>query len=499
NNSTATQNNLSIEINPAPLIISPITLSNGVVGQAYTALISATGGVLPYIWTVASGSLPTGLTLDSFEQKITGTPTLADNFPFRLEVTYAGNPNPPTGIDLSITVAAANTFAILTSNLPVRYSTESYIAEIEANDQGIKPYIWNILSGNLANCVTLDTELATNKNIFTDPVTYNGIIKGQVKQMTGTCTFTVEVRDSSNPPKTATQTLTQIIGNLPIGTDIAVLTVSLPDAILGKSYTATVEAWVQRVEQLPIAWSIGLGELASGLSISPIHTGSSYDREITLPAPNGTKRYIVQARITGTPTGSVKTYPFTLTARESHHDGLATQDLTLNVIPPSCAGNGNLNITTTIPAMGAVGISYNASLAVSNPPPNLLWDICLGSLPDGLSFNPSTGQITGTPTEEGIYNFTINVLDPNEQDSGGVKAFEVIIIDIPGKPEGNVDIKTPVSANRVDGFDLGILKRAFGGNPQNGRWNPAADLNKDGKIDGSDLNKLAPNFGRVRQ
>jgi hypothetical protein len=466
------------------------------VGQAYTALIGATGGVPPYTWTIASGSLPPDLTLDSFEQKIAGTPTQSGTFSFRLEVTYAGNPDPPTGVDLSMTVAGANTFAILTSSLPVRYSTEAYLAEIEANDQGVKPYIWNILSGNLANCVNLDIDSSPSDNIFTDPVTHNGIIKGQVKPMTGTCTFTVEVRDSSNPPKTATQTLTQIIGNLPPSTNIAILTDSLPDATLGKPYTATVEAWVQLIEQLPLVWSLGLGELAAGLTINPVHTNSSYDREITLP--DNSTRYVVQARITGIPTGSVKTYPFTLSARESHHGGLATQDLTLNVIPPSCGGNGQLIITTVIPVMGVVELPYSVSLAVSNPPATLFWDICSGSLPDGLSLNSSTGQITGNPTKEGIYNFTINVLDPNTQGSGGVKAYEVIIIDTPGTPPGNIDIKTPASRNRVDGFDLGMLKRAFGGTTANGRWTPAADLNKDGKIDGSDLTILAPNFGKTR-
>ena len=74
-----------------------------------------------------------------------------------------------------------------------------------------------------------------------------------------------------------------------------------------------------------------------------------------------------------------------------------------------------------------------------------------------------------------------------------------MIINIPGTPPGNIDIKTSASKNRVDGFDLILLQRAFGGTAMNGRWNPVADLNHDGVIDGRDLSVLAPNFGKVRQ
>src|SRR5262249_28843858 len=39
------------------------------------------------------------------------------------------------------------------------------------------------------------------------------------------------------------------------------------------------------------------------------------------------------------------------------------------------------------------------------------WSIISGGLPTGLSLNPSNGQITGTPTASGTFNFTAKATD----------------------------------------------------------------------------------------
>ena len=60
----------------APLQIGTVALAGGTVGTAYSATLSATGGTSPYTWSLASGSLPAGLTLSS-SGVISGTPTAA--------------------------------------------------------------------------------------------------------------------------------------------------------------------------------------------------------------------------------------------------------------------------------------------------------------------------------------------------------------------------------------------------------------------------------------
>ena len=56
------------------LTITTSSLPNGQVGRAYSAILMATGGTPPMSWTLVSGTLPAGLTLDSASGAISGTP-----------------------------------------------------------------------------------------------------------------------------------------------------------------------------------------------------------------------------------------------------------------------------------------------------------------------------------------------------------------------------------------------------------------------------------------
>jgi len=74
----------------AQLTFPPSTLSNATIGLAYSGTITASGGVMPYTYALASGSsLPAGLAL-SANGDITGTPTgPVGTFSFTAQVTDA--------------------------------------------------------------------------------------------------------------------------------------------------------------------------------------------------------------------------------------------------------------------------------------------------------------------------------------------------------------------------------------------------------------------------
>ena len=71
----------------APLLTVANSLGNGNIGGPYDAILRATGGRAPYTWTVAAGSLPTGLSLASATGRITGTPNTPGSFTFMAQVT----------------------------------------------------------------------------------------------------------------------------------------------------------------------------------------------------------------------------------------------------------------------------------------------------------------------------------------------------------------------------------------------------------------------------
>jgi hypothetical protein len=64
-----------------PVSISTNSLPNGAVGVPYTATLAVAGGFPPYVWSVQSGSLPPGLSMDA-DGNITGTPTTGGTFNF---------------------------------------------------------------------------------------------------------------------------------------------------------------------------------------------------------------------------------------------------------------------------------------------------------------------------------------------------------------------------------------------------------------------------------
>jgi hypothetical protein len=83
---------LSITVKPAPLVITTTSLAAATGGKPYSATLAATGGVTPYTWSVSSGSLPPGLSLDSATGVISGTPDVAGTYSFKVTVTDSESP-----------------------------------------------------------------------------------------------------------------------------------------------------------------------------------------------------------------------------------------------------------------------------------------------------------------------------------------------------------------------------------------------------------------------
>jgi hypothetical protein len=82
---------------PLPLtVVLPAggsTLAPGTIGVGYAQNFFLSGGVAPYTWSVASGTLPPGLTLVTTDaptdnnNQLAGTPTTAGTFTFTMRVT----------------------------------------------------------------------------------------------------------------------------------------------------------------------------------------------------------------------------------------------------------------------------------------------------------------------------------------------------------------------------------------------------------------------------
>jgi Putative Ig domain/Right handed beta helix region len=86
--------------------ISCTPLPNGTECEPYsTNTLSVQGGTAPYTWSVASGTLPPGLSLTPSDGAITGTPTQAGTFDFTVTVVDSTDPTLTATQAQAITIA----------------------------------------------------------------------------------------------------------------------------------------------------------------------------------------------------------------------------------------------------------------------------------------------------------------------------------------------------------------------------------------------------------
>jgi hypothetical protein len=170
-----------------PLSVTTTVLPGGAVSSLYSATLTATGGILPYAWSIAAGALPSGLTLDPASGTISGVPSAEGMFSFTLQLTDSGNPAQTTTMNLSINVSQLLT--ITTMALADGTSGVAYSGVLAASG-GTMPYAWSIESGAFPPGLSLDSASGSITGTPTTP---------------GTFTFTARVTDSGAPQQQASE------------------------------------------------------------------------------------------------------------------------------------------------------------------------------------------------------------------------------------------------------------------------------------------------------
>lgn len=179
------------DVSVADLIITTTSLPNGSVGVSYSATVAATGGVTPYAWSIAAGSLPAGLSLNSQTGAISGTPATGGTSNFTIQVTDAQDPPDTATKSLSITVNAPAPLNITTTSLPNARRNKSYSRTLQATG-GVTPYSWSLSAGGLPPGLSLNAS--------------TGVISGKPTTL-GTWSFTARAQDSQSPAANDTQPL----------------------------------------------------------------------------------------------------------------------------------------------------------------------------------------------------------------------------------------------------------------------------------------------------
>jgi len=346
----------------------PSTLPSGTAGLSYfTYALDTRDGQTPYTYSISSGSLPPGLSLNTSTGAITGTPTTPGSYSFTIRVTdicFSGAQTASKAYIISIECAP---LSITTVSLPAGTAGQAYSQQIQSTGgYGTKTY--SVIAGSLPTGLSLNSS--------------TGAITG-TPTAAGTYPFTIRVADSCTYEAQYAQQAYSLFINPAGCTPLSITSPSvLSTGTVGSAYTYQVTT---SGGQAPITFSLLSGSLPPGMNL-----GST-------------------GLITGIPTSSGN-YTFTVRATDSCAVGAQASDKSLSIMV-NPAGCTPLSITSpSVLSTGTVGSAYTYQVTTSGGQPPITYSLVSGLLPPGLNLSP-TGLISGTTTTGGNYSFTIAARD----------------------------------------------------------------------------------------
>ncbi len=418
---------LLIEVTVAGPAVTCSAVNSGQVGVAFNSpAITVLGGAAPFTFSVATGTLPAGLTLNASTGAITGTPTAAGTFtiqvtdangfvgtgncPFTINppptascvainavqgvaitpvtMTGSGGAGGPytfsaTGLPAGLTMASNGTI----SGTPTISGTFSYTVTVtdSAGNQGTVNCSLTVNAPPSASCVSINAVQGvaitpvtmTGSGGAGGPYTFSatGLPAGLTMASNGTISGTPTVTGTFN----YTVTVTDSAGNK--GTLNCSVTVNAPPSASCVSINA--------VQGFPITPVTMVGSGGAGGPYTFTATG--------LPAGLSMS---TGGTISGTPTVS-GTFSYTVTVKDkAGNTGTVNCSVTVNAPPTaSCV------VINAVQGVAITPVTMTGSGGAGGP-----YAFTATGLPAGLTMSAS-GTISGTPMVSGTFGYSVTVKD----------------------------------------------------------------------------------------
>ncbi|MCA9551998.1 MAG: hypothetical protein KC933_18305 [Myxococcales bacterium] len=254
---TTADKTLMLTVRPGQPLITTESLAPGLVGERYELRLEAQDGEAPYSWSVASGTVAPGLTLQD-DGLLFGTPTTAGEYALGVKVTDArGNTD-----ERGYTVLIVEPLAITTRTLPLAVIDEPYSARVEATG-GIEPYTF-FLQDTLPGGISFSSE---------------GVFSGTPTEQ-GEWGLTVRVQDALQGVPRSVRLILRV-------QDVRQYEVT-PNLAFPPLCTTSTHVSYQTVEiNIPDSFAIGTIEIAVDVDFTDTNGGDNGRLKLVLFAPDG--------------------------------------------------------------------------------------------------------------------------------------------------------------------------------------------------------------------
>ncbi|MBZ4421375.1 putative Ig domain-containing protein [Myxococcus sp. RHSTA-1-4] len=221
----------------SPPTVTTASLSDGYVGESYTASLTATGGRVPYSWSIDSGALPQGLSFTASSGTISGAPGAAVAPSVTVRVTDSGGRTSTRTLSLAVYRPPSLSGPSLQLD---GYVSEAFSVTYSVTD-GKPPYTF-FTPGTLPAWLSLSSSGQLSGTPPSEGSTSGQVIVSDANGRTHSRAFALTVR-----PR-------------PIITSL-----QLPETRLGESYSTSLQSSGGKA---PMSWSLTSGSLPPGLSLS---------------------------------------------------------------------------------------------------------------------------------------------------------------------------------------------------------------------------------------
>ncbi|WP_373377784.1 putative Ig domain-containing protein [Cupriavidus nantongensis] len=359
---SVTSGTLSLVLGGAAMSLSPAPgVLSAAAGTPFSQAFTASGGTGPYSYsmTVNGGTMPSGLAFNSATGVLAGTPGTAGTVSFTIQANDSSTGTGPYSVAGAYTLTiAAPTITLAPATLANPALGVAYSQSVTASG-GTAPYTYSLAAGALPPGLTLNSS--------------TGAIAGTTVAG-GSYNFTVQATD--NQGFTGSRAYSLAIG----APTIVINPATLPQATVATAYSQALTA---ASGTAPYTFAITAGALPAGMSLSAVGVLSG------TPTGGGTHNFTVSATDSSTGTG-----PYT-----------GSQAYTLTVSAPA------LSLSPASLQAPVAGVAYSQAFAAGGGTAPYTFAVAAGTLPAGLSLNPATGVLSGTPPTAGTHTFTVRVTD----------------------------------------------------------------------------------------